>query len=295
MDQPRVISSPDDFAATDPAEVAMTRRRLLRAAGLLTVGGIAGLFTAGDALAASTTKKKTATTKRRSTVTTAKATAATATTAAGSSCSTGSAIPGETAGPFPGDGSNGINVLTQNGVVRADIRSSFGSSTTTAKGVPLTLKFSLRSLSKGCAPLTGAAFYAWHCDKDGNYSLYSPAVTNENYLRGVQVSDADGVVTFQTIFPGAYLGRWPHVHFEIYPSLAKATSSANAVATSQLALPQTACEAAYATTGYERSKANFPQTPLSRDMVFADGVTLQMGTLTGDAAKGFTSTLTVFV
>jgi protocatechuate 3,4-dioxygenase beta subunit len=238
---------------------------------------VAGAFGAGSALGATKTTRKT---------TTKKATTATPS----SSCTV---IPSETGGPFPGDGSNGVNVLTQKGVVRSDIRSSFGASTTTAKGVPVTLRFALRSVAKGCAPLAGAAFYAWHCDRDGNYSLYSPDAVGENYLRGVQVSDADGIVTFQTIFPGAYLGRWPHVHFEIYPSLAQATTSRNALHTSQLAFPESTCKTVYATAGYEASAANFPQTPLSRDMVFADGVTQQMATLTGDPSKGYVSTLAV--
>ena len=53
-------------------------------------------------------------------------------------------IPEETAGPFPGDGSNGPNVLAQSGVVRSDIRSSFGSSTTVAEGVPLTIELTIQ-------------------------------------------------------------------------------------------------------------------------------------------------------
>ena len=56
---------------------------------------------------------------------------------------------------------------------------------------------------------------------------YSSRVTNENYLRGVQESDVDGVLRFETIFPGCYPGRWPHIHFEVYPSLADATSVSN--------------------------------------------------------------------
>ena len=66
--------------------------------------------------------------------------------------------------------------------------------------------------------------YLWHCTADGNYSLYSSGITNQNYLRGVQVSDASGLVSFTSIFPGCYSGRWPHIHFEVYRSLALATS-----------------------------------------------------------------------
>ena len=125
-------------------------------------------------------------------------------------------IPEETAGPFPGDGSNGPDVLDQSGVVRKDIRSSFGSSTTTAPGVPLTINLTIQDAAT-CTPLASAAVYLWHCDRDGNYSLYSAAAANENYLRGVQAADANGLVTFTSIFPACYSGRWPHIHFEVYP------------------------------------------------------------------------------
>lgn len=57
----------------------------------------------------------------------------------------------------------------------------------------------------------GAGVYLWHCDRDGNYSLYSQAAANENYLRGAQEADAGGTVTFQSIFPACYSGRWPHI------------------------------------------------------------------------------------
>ena len=58
----------------------------------------------------------------------------------------------------------------------------------------------------GGTPVEGAAVYAWHCDREGRYSLYDSTLTNENYLRGVQESDASGKVTFQSIFPAATRG-----------------------------------------------------------------------------------------
>ena len=151
-------------------------------------------------------------------------------------------IPEETAGPYPGDGSNGPNVLAESGVVRSDIRSSFGSSITVAEGVPATVNLTLLDLTSGCSPLAGAAVYLWHCDREGRYSMYSEGVEDENYLRGVQESDADGVVTFQTIFPAAYSGRWPHIHFEVYESLEAATGGGTLNATSQVALPEDVCD-----------------------------------------------------
>ena len=149
------------------------------------------------------------------------ATAATfaATALARSAAAATALIPEETAGPYPGDGSNGPNVLTQSGVVRSDITSSFGSASGVAAGVPLTITLRLIDVTNG-GVLRGAAVYLWHCDQAGRYSLYSSGVTNQNYLRGVQVSGADGEVTFTSIFPGCYSGRWPHAHFEVYPDLA---------------------------------------------------------------------------
>src|SRR4051812_16412338 len=181
-----------------------------------------------------------------------------------------SRVPEETAGPYPGDASNGPNVLNQTGVVRSDIRSSFAGLSGTADGVPLTIALSIVGAST-CAPLAGYAVYLWHCDKPGRYSLYSSGVTNQNYLRGVQQADAAGKVTFTSIFPGCYSGRWPHIHFEVYRSLTAATSVSNRIATSQIALPKAACDLAYATAGYEASVTNLKQVSLATDNVFSDG------------------------
>jgi protocatechuate 3,4-dioxygenase beta subunit len=203
-------------------------------------------------------------------------------------------IPEETAGPYPGDGSNGPNVLTESGIVRSDIRSSFGSAAGTAEGAPLTVTLSLLDQANGCEPLTGAAVYLC-CDREGRYSLYSEGATDQNYLRGVQEADASGQVNFTTIFPACYTGRWPHIHFEVYPSLAEATSAGSMLRTSQLAFPEDVCALVYATDGYEQSVRNMAQTSLETDMVFSDGVDQQLATLTGDVGSGFTATLALAV
>jgi protocatechuate 3,4-dioxygenase beta subunit len=204
-----------------------------------------------------------------------------------------SEIPDETGGPFPGDGSNGPNVLTESGVVRSDIRSSFGSYSGTAGGVPLEILLELVHAGTGAA-YGGAAVYLWHCDREGRYSLYSQGATDQNYLRGVQEADGNGDLAFTTVFPGAYGGRYPHIHFEVFSSLSGATSASGKVKTSQLALPTAACDTVYATSGYSQSKTSFPQTPIDRDSIFRDGYSLQMATVTGDAS-GMTATLTVAV
>lgn len=204
-------------------------------------------------------------------------------------------IPEETAGPYPGDGSNGVNVLTESGIVRSDLRRSFGSASGVAEGVTTTVRLKVYDLNgTEATALSGAAVYLWHCDRAGSYSLYSDAAIDENYLRGVQETDAEGNVEFTTIFPAAYAGRWPHMHFEVYPSLAEATSSANKLRTSQLALPEDVCNDVYATAeGYDASVANMQQTPLDGDNVFSDGYSLQMAAVSGSVDDGYVVTLNV--
>lgn len=210
-----------------------------------------------------------------------------------STTSTGE-IPDETAGPYPGDGSNGANVLTESGVVRSDIRSSIGTGSATAEGIPMTLELTINDMQG--AGMNGVAVYVWHCDRDGNYSMYSTGLENENYLRGVQVAGSDGKVRFTSIFPACYKGRWPHVHFEVYPSQADITDSSNAIATSQVALPKSDCDAVYATAGYEQSVTNLGELTLATDNVFGDdSAALQLATVTGDTTSGYTVALTAAV
>ena len=205
-------------------------------------------------------------------------------------------IPQETAGPYPGDGSNGPNVLEASGVVRQDITPSFGTSTSTAEGVPLTVTLTLLDYANGCTPLADAAVYAWHCDREGKYSMYDSGLQNENYLRGVQEADANGQVTFKTIYPGAYNGRWPHIHFEVFESMNNATAAGQVLAVSQIALTEAACKQVYASAGYESSAQNFPRTTLKSDNVFGnDGGIYQLATITGSVAAGYAAGLNVTV
>jgi protocatechuate 3,4-dioxygenase beta subunit len=207
-----------------------------------------------------------------------------------------SEIPQETAGPYPADGSNAsnqtLNALALSGIVRSDIRTSLGTQNV-AQGIPCTVILTLVDSSANCAPLANYAVYLWHCNRDGKYSLYSSGVTSEDYLRGVQAAASDGTVTFTTIFPACYSGRWPHIHFEVYPSLAQATTAGNAIHTSQLALPKDVCDTVYATSGYSTSVSNLAQTSLSTDNVFSDGSGLQLASVAGDVANGYTVRLTV--
>lgn len=274
-----------DQGAPFDIRTLMTRRSVLSLAGL-------GL---GAAALAACTPTATASPAASPTATPA-ATPATpsAATDAESSLPAGE-IPDETAGPYPGDGSNGPDVLERSGIVRSDIRSSLEGGST-ADGVPMTLRLTILDTARGDVPFAGAAVYVWHCDAAGGYSMYSNGIENETYLRGVQVADASGVVTFTSVIPACYAGRWPHIHFEVYPDPASMSDAANAVATSQVALPEDVCNAVYELPAYSGSTRNLAQVSLTSDNVFGDDAgALQLAAVTGDAASGYVVSLTARV
>lgn len=155
----------------------VARRGLFAAFGALGAAGVVAACSSDDGLV---------------TVTSDGATGATGTTGTTGTVAAGE-IPEETAGPYPGDGSNGPDALGQSGVVREDITRSFGTADGVAEGVPLTIRLRVLSLEDGeSTPLEGAAVYLWHATREGGYSMYSEGVADENYLRGVQVAGADG-------------------------------------------------------------------------------------------------------
>jgi protocatechuate 3,4-dioxygenase beta subunit len=262
----------------------MTRRRALQ---LVAAGGLAAVVGCGSS--------------SRDSADTGAATAdaATADAATPGAATTGArataAVPEETAGPFPADGSNGVNVLTESGIVRRDLTTSFGTGSAVAEGVPLTIALTVLDVAAGGTPVQGAALYVWHCDREGRYSLYDPSLASENYLRGVQTSGADGALSFRSVWPGAYSGRWPHIHFEVYPSLGEATAAGSKLVTSQIALPDDACRQVYATAGYEVSAANLAGTSPASDMVFANGYSTQLARASGAPGEGMTIALNVGV
>lgn len=211
----------------------------------------------------------------------------------------------ETNGPYPADGTNtsaGLtsNALTATGAVRNDIRSSFvGSSTATAPGVRMSITITIVDANNSCAPLAGYAIYIWHCDATGQYSLYD--LPNESYLRGIQVTDANGQATFTTIVPGCYAGRYPHIHFEVFSSLSNATTGRSARLISQFAVPAAVCTTVYAgaSATYGASASRFASTSIASDNVFGDNSTAQMAVMTlamtGSVADGYAATSTIAI
>ncbi len=209
---------------------------------------------------------------------------------AGASAASCLVTPGETRGPFPADGARGPNALAQRGVVRSDIRGSFAGLQGAARGVPLDLAITLIGAAGGCAPLPQWGVYLWHNDARGEYSLYS--LPSANYLRGLQQTGPDGAVRFQTILPGCYGGRSPHMHFEVFSSVQAAISGQPALLASQFALPEEPCRTVYAADRrYGDSLANLERWPTSHDFVFSDAspdeLALESIALVGHAATGF--------
>jgi len=203
-----------------------------------------------------------------------------ATRAAVGSCTL---TPTETEGPYPL-----LAILSNSSVVRSDIRDG-------KTGVPLTLTLTIQDQSNGCTPVAGAAVYIWHCDKDGLYSGYNVSnnagQTGLTYLRGVQVTDANGQVHFTTIYPGWYAGRITHIHFQVYLNDNLAVT---ATATSQLAFPQEVTAAVYASALYTKGQ-NTSVGSFAADNVFSDGTAYQMAAVSGDVSAGYAASLTVTI
>ncbi|MEM9035489.1 MAG: hypothetical protein AAGA99_02900 [Actinomycetota bacterium] len=272
--------------------------RLLGGAGL--AGFVAACSSGGSSSSSPTTTaasapETTASTTAAPTTTASAATDApptTATTVADVGPSPGEEIPSEGAGPFPADGTNGPNVLDIDGVVRQDMTNSIGELSGTAPGTPMTLQLTIVDADTG-TPLPGAAVYVWHNTADGRYSIYE--IDDQNYLRAVQAADDSGRVTFTTIYPGCYPGRWPHCHFEVYDSLDEATVGNDAIKTTQLALPQADSEAVYVGADYGESAAELAQLSLATDGIFRDGWQDQLATVAANADGSYTASLLVRV
>ncbi len=307
--QSQIDTSPQQYAEHDHDEglardlrqieqMRLGRRNML---GWMASAGGAALITAcgGSGSSGSTSTVTVAGTTSTTSTTT---TTTTSTPTPSPTASTCTVYATETNGPYPADGTNTSNgstsnVLTISGVVRSDIRPSFVGSTTVAAGVPVTFTITVVDANNSCAPLANYAIYLWHADQLGRYSLYDlPA---ESYLRGLQVTNASGQVTFTTVFPGCYAGRYPHIHFELFTSLANATRGSFARLISQFALPADACSTVYASSGYTTSASNFRSVSIANDNVFGDNSSAQITAMTmamsGSVSAGYTATATVAI
>lgn len=193
-------------------------------------------------------------------------------TTTGSTSGTCSTTPSETAGPFP--------TKSPSSLVTNDITSD-------RAGVPFIIKITINNSNNSCAALAGAIVDIWHCDKDGNYSEYggtgmqSVNYQSVHFLRGRQTTDAAGLVTFNSIFPGWYSGRAPHIHVHIY------SASGTSLLVTQIAFPTDVCNTVYTTSSYYSSRGT-QDTSNDRDNVFSDSLASELATVTGSVAAGYT-------
>ena len=155
--------------------------------------------------------------------------------------------------------------------------------TESKSGLPLMLALTIVNVNSGCTPVANATVEVWQCDAAGVYSEYGSGA-GQTFLRGLQKSDASGVVTFKTIYPGWYMGRATHIHLEVFVNGAS-------VKTTQMAFPESTSSAVYRTGVYASHGLN--STTNSSDNVFSDGTDHELATLSGDTTSGYTATLTI--
>jgi protocatechuate 3,4-dioxygenase beta subunit len=176
--------------------------------------------------------------------------------------------PSETAGPFPTKNPASLTIQ--------DIRSD-------RQGVDLWIKLSVRNAN--CDIMEDAVVDIWHCDKDGNYSEYggtgmqSTNYSSTHFLRGRQHATANGVVNFQSIFPGWYPGRAPHIHVHIYRA-----STGKSLLVTQIAFPKDITDAVYTTSPLYSSRGKQDTTNES-DGIFRDGFGNELATVTQHASQ----------
>ena len=182
--------------------------------------------------------------------------------------------PTETAGPFP--------TITPSSLVSANIVSD-------RKGVPLTIKLTINNSKNNCAALSGAIVDIWHCDAAGNYSEYggggmqSTDYTSVHFLRGRQTTNASGLVTFTSIFPGWYSGRAPHIHVHVY------SADGTSLMITQIAFPTDICNTVYTTAADYKARGT-QDTSNSGDNVFSDSLASELATVSGSVSDGYTLT-----
>lgn len=186
-----------------------------------------------------------------------------------------SVSPTEIAGPFP--------IMTPAQLVRENIVGN-------RSGVPLLIRIKVENTNNNCEPLGGVLVDIWHCDAQGNYSEYDDQIdgdfTNENFLRGRQTTNVQGIASFISIYPGWYPGRAPHLHLEIR------RANGESLLITQTAFPEDISNTVYATNGYN---GNF-DTSNAQDGEFSDSLNRNMASsVTGNTSDGYTLEETIKV
>ena len=137
-----------------------------------------------------------------------------------------------------------------------------------------------------CKVVKNAAVDIWHCDALGVYSGAVAGNGGTNFLRGVQRTNANGIATFKTIYPGFYRGRAVHIHVKVHVR-------GNVVHTGQLFFPAAITNSVYANAPYSRH-GTAPDTPNPQDAIFRNGGAKGMLALKKTSA-GYTASITTGV
>jgi len=174
---------------------------------------------------------------------------------------------------------------------RSDIRSE-PSDHSVKEGVPLTLNINVASISNNsCTPIEGAQVDVWHCDASGQYSGVSAQgsdTSGQKFLRGYQLTDANGAVQFQTIYPGWYSGRAVHIHFTIRT---KGADSQDYQFTSQFFFDDTLTDQVHALQPYASKGQR--EIRNADDNIFNGGGDQLLLNLEGDTTKGYATAFNV--
>ena len=128
-------------------------------------------------------------------------------------------------------------------------------------GTPLTLRLAVVD-SRTCKPIKGATVDIWHCDASGAYSGFGAGRSSRTFMRGIQRTNASGVATFKTVYPGWYTGRTVHIHVKVHVR-------GNVVHTGQLYFSDRVTDAVYRRTPYSRRPNR--ETRNADDSLFRDG------------------------
>lgn len=176
--------------------------------------------------------------------------------------------PKETRGPFPNK--------TPADLMRANIVSD-------RQGIALLINLKIQDQSEACTPISGAEVDIWHCDAEGHYSQYGnhrlqkEDFTQVSFLRGRQITDANGEVSFISIFPGWYPGRAPHIHVDVL-------QDGKIILSTQVAFPEQSTAEVYASRGYKGKE----DTPNEEDGVFRNSLAGNMAdSVTGNLTDGY--------
>lgn len=192
--------------------------------------------------------------------------------------------PTEVEGPYPYVGGEISNPLQRTDVTDGQI------------GIPLTLAFTIVNTNSSCAIVSGARVDIWHCNKDGYYSGYgnqnggalgTKSYLGETWLRGYQMTDANGIASFSTIYAGWYMGRATHIHIEVYVNnvLKKTT---------QITFPETISDVVHVTRPYAAHGIN--TTRNANDGIFNNSATdlaNETIALTGNTTSGYAGSYTL--